>query len=95
VGYTLVVFGEIMWTAEAEAHIARHGITPDEVEEAAYGRPRYTTKGRDESTLVFGQTSAGRYLFLVISEAMDGRDFPVTARDMDDDEKRLFREKGR
>jgi hypothetical protein len=28
------VFGEIMWTLESEVHIARHGVTPDEVEEA-------------------------------------------------------------
>jgi hypothetical protein len=30
----------------------------------------------------------------VVSEAIDGRDFIVTARDMTDTEKRLFREKG-
>jgi hypothetical protein len=31
---------------------------------------------------------------VVVAEAADGRDFVVTVRDMTDNEKRLFREKG-
>ncbi len=86
---------EIVWTEESEAHIARHGVTTYEVEETIYTRPRWVAAGSDETRLIFGQTSAGRYLFVVVAEGVDGRDFIVTARDMTDNEKRTFRAKGR
>jgi uncharacterized protein len=90
------VFGEVMWTEDSEAHIARHGVQPSEVEQALYTRPRLTTAGRDGTTLVLGTSNEGRHLLVVVvAESADGRDFIVTARDMTDNEKRLFREKGR
>jgi hypothetical protein len=41
-----------------------------------------------------GTSNEGRHLLVVVTEGADGRDFVVTARDMTDSEKRLFREKG-
>ena len=90
-----MVFGEVMWTEDSEAHIARHGVQPSEVEQVLYGQPRLTTAGREGTTLILGISSAGRHLLVVLTEAADGRDFAVTARDMTANEKRLFREKGR
>ena len=84
-----------MWTEESEAHIARHGITPSEVEQVLYGRPRLTSPGRDGTTLVLGTGDDGRHLLVLVAEAADGRDYVVTARKMTTAEKRLFREKGR
>jgi uncharacterized protein len=89
-----VVF-EILWTEDSETHIARHGITPGEVEDAIYSRPRWVAPGRSNTRLVFAQTSAGRYLLVVLAEALDGRDYVVTARDMTDTERHAFTEKGR
>ena len=88
------MFGEVLWTEDSEAHIARHGVQPSEVEQALYGRPRLSTPGRKGTTLVLGTSNAGRHLLVVVAEAADGLDFVVTARDMTDSEKRLFREKG-
>jgi hypothetical protein len=88
-----VVF-EILWTEESEAHIARHGITPGEVEDAIYARPRWIAPGRDGTRLVFAQTSAGRYLLVVLADAIDGRDYVVTARDMTEAERHAYAEKG-
>jgi uncharacterized protein len=88
------VFGEVMWTEDSEAHIARHGVQPSEVEQALYTRPRLTTAGRDGTTLVLGTSNEGRHLPIVVAESADGRDFVVTARDMTDNE-HVFREKGR
>ncbi|WP_051164225.1 hypothetical protein [Nocardia testacea] len=81
-------------TDQPEAHIARHNITPSEVEEAAQ-RPYQLGKGRNDTTLLFGQTHAGRYLVVVLSEAMDGRWYVVTARDMDGTEQQAYRRKAR
>jgi hypothetical protein len=44
---------------------------------------------------VWCTTAAGRHLLVVVVDAADGRDYIVTARDMDDDEKASFRRKGR
>lgn len=89
------MFGEILWSLESEVHIARHGVTPEEVEEALYSRPRLVEPGRDGTRLVYCGTAAGRFLLLVVAEAPDGRDFIVTARDMTEMEKRAFRRRGR
>ncbi|MFD4429245.1 hypothetical protein [Nocardia sp. NPDC058497] len=80
---------EIHWTDESEAHIAAHGVTPSEVEQATL-RPRYLQPGRDETTLLFGRTTAGRYLFVVLAEAVDGRSYIVTAYDMTPNQRKVF-----
>ncbi len=91
--YTGVVFGEVMWTEDSETHIARHNVTPLEVEQVLYSQPRLAVSGRDDTTEVLGQTDAGRLLLVVVTEAGDGRDFVVTDRDMTANGKRTFRER--
>jgi uncharacterized protein len=87
---------EIMWTDESEDHIwKQHGVRPAEVEDVVYCRPRYVTPGRGGIEEVYGQTSAGRYLLVILSEALDGRDYVVTARDMEPEERRLYQRKAR
>lgn len=75
-------------------HIAAHGVTLDEVREAILEHPHWAVPGRDGTTLVYGQTYAGRYL-LVVTIAEGKEAFVVTARDMTDAEKKTFRRKAR
>jgi uncharacterized DUF497 family protein len=86
---------EIRWTENAEDHIAAHAVAPDEVEQVVNTRPRLVLTGREETDYVFGTTDAGRYLLVVLTEAVDGRDHVVTAREMTDAERQAFRRKGR
>ena len=87
---------EIMWTEGSEEHIrARHQVTPAEVEEVVNTRPRLVEPGRDDTEQVFGTTNAGRHLLVVLADALDGRDYVVTARDMTDTERRKFRRRAR
>jgi hypothetical protein len=86
---------EIRWTDKAEDHIAAHGVTPDEVEQVIFTRPRLALRGREGTEYVFGTTDAGRYLLVVLTESIDGRGYVVTARDMTDAERQAFRRKGR
>lgn len=86
---------EIRWTERAEDHIAAHGVTPDEVEQVVATRPRLVLRGREDTEYVFGATAAGRHLLVVLAEAIDGRDYVVTVRDMSDTERQAFRRKGR
>lgn len=92
--YSEVVW-EVMWTDESEDHIARHHVTPAEVEEVVNSRPVYYDHGREETTLVYGRTNAGRPLVVVLSEALDGRWYVATARRMTDSEFRTYRRKAR
>ena len=50
---TLSVVQEIRWTSESEAHIARHGVTPEDVEQAVNSKPRYEAPGREDSILLY------------------------------------------
>ncbi len=84
----------MLWAEDSEAHIARHDVTPLEVEQALYTRPRLTAPGRDDTVEVLGTSNAGWHLLVVVTEAADGRDFIITARDMTTAEKRTFGEKG-
>jgi uncharacterized DUF497 family protein len=86
---------EIRWTSESEAHIARHDLTPEEVEQALTNKPRYEVPGREDSTLLYSATDEGRLLLVVLTEAVDGRWYVATAREMTDTERRTFRRKGR
>lgn len=70
-------------------------MQPHEVEEAICTRSRLKKSGRDDTTLFYGQSQAGRYLFIVAAEALDGGLYVVTAREMEDAEKREFRKKAR
>lgn len=47
------------------------------------------------STLLYCATDDGRPLLVVLAEAVDGRWYVATARDMNDTERRTFRRKGR
>lgn len=75
-------------------HVARHGVTLDEVRDVVLFRPHWVATGTRGSTLVYGRTRAGRYLFVVIVD--DGLEaFVVTARDMTASERRTFVKKAR
>jgi uncharacterized DUF497 family protein len=84
-----------IWPEERIDHIARHGVTPEEVEEACFGKAyerRAKSEGENPVYYVLGQTDAGRYLFCVVIGFPDGNAYPVTAREMTKKEKRRFRE---
>ena len=85
---------EIIWPEERIEHIARHGVTPDEVEEACFGKSlvqRAKSEGENPVYYLLGQTTAGRYLFCVVIRFPDGNGYPVTAREMTASEKRRYR----
>ncbi|MER5651123.1 hypothetical protein [Streptosporangium sp. NPDC002524] len=87
----------IHWTERSEEHIARHGVTPGEVEQVVLTRPHWEAAGREGSTLVYGVTDAGRHLLVVLVESVaeSGAWYVATARDMIANEKRLFARKAR
>jgi len=84
---------EFIWPEERIDHIAGHGITPEEFEEACFGRSlvlKAKSEGQNPVCYVLGQTDAGRYLFCVVIQFPDGKGYPVTGRPMTEREIRRY-----
>ena len=76
-----------------EKIIGRHGIVPEEVEQVIYeGSPEVRRSGKNRY-LIYGQSCAGRYLFIVLEEESKGVFIPITARDMQESEKQAFKKR--
>ena len=86
---------EVRWTDWSEDHVAAHGVRPDEVEDVLFDPPRWTAGGRNGTTLVYGNTAAGRRLLAVVLEEGDEVVFVISAREMTDSERRTFSKKAR
>jgi len=85
---------EFIWPEERVDHIARHGVTPEEFEQACTGIcliDKAPSKGENPVYLAYGQTEAGRYLFCAVIRFPNGNGYPITARDMTAREKKRFR----
>jgi hypothetical protein len=80
---------EIEWDEENIDHIWSHIVEPDEVEEVIRGRHHFQ-KGAHGTHYVYGQSYSGRYLFIVLSKKPSGRFRVVTARDMNNAERKRF-----
>ena len=83
-------FSQIVCSAEVgDKLFAKHGIEFDEVEEVLASDPEFR-RGPRGAYYALGQTLAGRYLFVVLRPLGDGGALIVTARDMDQAERRTY-----
>ncbi|MCD4766206.1 MAG: BrnT family toxin [Methanosarcinales archaeon] len=86
----LIKIIEFQWDEENEKHILwRHNVTRSEVESVFIGDP-YFRIGGDGTRYVYGQTSSGRYLFVVYLYPGTGVARIITARDMTKRERKLY-----
>jgi uncharacterized DUF497 family protein len=87
----------IKWTDENIEHIARHAIAPQEVEEVCFNEDDspFIRSGKGNLHYVFGKTYAGRFLFIVVKFIRHGEANVITARDMDEWEKKYFMKRGK
>jgi uncharacterized protein len=85
----------LIWDEWNVAHIARHEVTPNQVEEVCQGDPfdLQSYKGR---IIVIGPTKTGRMIAVVLYPEGEGVYYPITARPASRKERRYYREqKGR
>jgi hypothetical protein len=82
---------ELLWDDWNTAHIARHHVTPEEVEDLCLGDFWELRAGAGKRAL-YGQTSTGRYLLVIGAHRGSGLFYPITARDMTQPERRRYRE---
>ncbi len=70
---------------------SKHSVNFHEIEEACYSDHRHIRKTADGLYKLFSQTTAGRYLLVVLVSLGNGVWKIVTAREMIDNERRLYR----
>jgi uncharacterized protein len=85
-----LLFNVFEWDEENIEHILRHNVIPDDVEEACMNNP-YIRKSADKRYLVYGITDNGRYIFIVGINKGKGSFRTITARDMTEREKSLYK----
>ncbi len=85
---------EFEWDAGNRKHIARHGITPEEAEEAIVIEPLDADVQQhegEERVLCFGRTKSGRLLTILYAERR-GKIRVVTAYEMSKQQQWLYLE---
>lgn len=72
-----------------EKLLARHSVTPDEVEEVFFNSPLKVRKASSGKYLLYGTSDSGRYLFVVFGW-VETKVRVITARDMTKAERRFL-----
>ena len=91
-----MVLRQIIWKDQfVEKLASKHGVSIAEAEDVLNGDPhiRRVAKGRvkDENVYAaFGQTEAGRYLIVFYIRKVSRALLPISARDMDDGERKYY-----
>lgn len=86
----------IIWNGQfVEKLEVKHGVLTWEVEEVLFGDCRIRRVGRgnvdgEDLYLALGQTLDGRYLSIFFILKKNGNALPISARDMDQKERRLY-----
>ena len=70
---------------------SKHSITFSEVEEACLSDKRHVRKSKEGLYKLFSQTDAGRYILVVLVNLGNGNWKVVTAREMTDSERQLYK----
>lgn len=91
-----MVIRRIIWKDQfVEKLEQKHGVSVQEAEDVLGANPhiRRVSKGnvRDEHVYAaYGQTDAGRYLIVLYIRKISGALLPISARDMDDAERKYY-----
>lgn len=79
----------LVWDSWNIAHIARHEVTPDEVEEVCHNNPLVQI-GKKGRLLVIGFNQEGKMLTVILDEESQSIYYPVTARASSKKERKLY-----
>jgi uncharacterized protein len=87
-----VVISGFDWDDNNVLHIERHQFSPEEVEEVFDGDYK-VRRARQGLYIALGETLDGRLAFVVFRRLLKGVIRVVAARDMENNERRLYRRK--
>ena len=87
---------DVIWKIRfIEKITGKHNVTTDEVEDILFGKSHFRRvqkghiKGEDLYT-AYGQTAGGRYLIVFFIRKEQTAALPISARDMNDSERRYY-----
>jgi uncharacterized DUF497 family protein len=87
----MIFIRRLIWDSWNVAHIARHEVTSDEVEEVCHGE-YIARQTYDERLLLIGPALNGRILVVILGPTEKrGVYYPVTARPASKKERNLYR----
>lgn len=91
-----MVITQIIWKAQFVEKLAiKHGVSVKEAEEVLRSKPhirkvsRGHVKGEDVYA-AYGRSTAGRYLMVFYIRKLTGAILPISARDMDEAERKYY-----
>ncbi len=84
---------EFEWDDHNIEHIARHQVSPDEVEDVAFDDEPWIRRGKKGTRYMLGFTIGGRYLFVVYVLKRNGVARAITAMDMDHKTRKLYKKR--
>jgi uncharacterized DUF497 family protein len=87
---------KLLWNDANESHLlASHGVLSVEVDEIVFGfdgeQPDYDVRRDGPNYVLEGESGDGRLLVIALEPKGDGLFRPFAARDMEDDERRKYR----
>ncbi|MFQ5771482.1 MAG: BrnT family toxin [bacterium] len=84
----------ITWDQETVDHIAKHAVSPEEVEQVLFNDDEVPVimRGKENKYLTYGKTDNGRFLFVGWA-ARHRKTRIITARDMTKKEKQFYRKR--
>ncbi len=86
-----MIISDLEWDDENTEHIARHDVSPHEVEDICFGL-HISEKAGSQRYILSGQTAGGRYLNVVVERIGKGLFRPITAFEMSENYRRRYRE---
>lgn len=86
----MLVVQRLVWDDWNIAHIARHDMVPDDVEEVCHSDPIVSETYSDRLRVV-GLTGSGEILTVILAPEGDGGYYVVTARPASRKERQLYR----
>lgn len=82
-----IELSELQWDDFNVSHIAKHGVSVSEVEEACKNQIDVLS-GYDGREMLFGKTNHGRYMTVILTRKCNQTYYVVTARDTSKKERR-------
>ena len=89
--YSVILIRKLRWDDWNITHIARHKLTPEEVEDMCHKDPLIQA-GKKSRILLIGPTAKSRMITVILDPEGKGKYYPVTARDASRKERKLYKE---
>lgn len=87
----MALIRKLRWDEWNIAHIKRHNVTPEEVEDICHEDP-IIQSGKKGRKLVIGPTKQNRMIVAVLDPEGQGKYYPVTARDASRKERKVYKQ---